>query len=331
MKTRILGLSGPIVSEIGLGCMSLTGTYGTAPEEADSIALIRNAYELGVTFFDSAEAYGPWTNEDIVGKAVAPFRDKVVIATKFGFNINPVTGERGQGTNSRPEHIRAVAEGALKRLQTERIDLFYQHRVDPAVPIEEVAGAVGDLIREGKVGHFGLSEAGTETIRKAHAVQRVAAVQSEYSLFHREPEADLLPLLAELNIGFVPFSPLGAGFLTGAVTAQTTFEKGDFRNFVPRFSVEARTKNQTLVDLVVSVATRHKAEPAQVALAWILTRSEAFVPIPGTKHLGRLKTNLGATDLELSKDDLALLDSHSAAIILQGDRLPAAALAMTGL
>ncbi len=331
MKTRTLGSDGPVVSEIGLGCMSLTGVYGAAPECGDAITLIRAAYDLGVTFFDTAEAYGPWTNEDIVGAALVPIRNQVVIATKFGFDIDPVTAARSGGVNSQPAQIRRVAEAALKRLKTDHIELFYQHRVDPAVPIEDVAGTVRDLIAEGKVGHFGLSEAAPATIRRAHAVQPVAAVQSEYSLFHRDPEVELLPMLAELGIGFVPFSPLGAGFLTGTITAETTFAPGDFRTMVSRFTPEARGANQALVDLVSAVAARHEATPAQVALAWILARGAQIVPIPGTKRLTRLQENLGGAALSLTPEDLQLLDRDSAAISLVGERLPAAVLAMTGL
>jgi aryl-alcohol dehydrogenase-like predicted oxidoreductase len=331
MKLRSLGQGGLKVSEIGLGCMSLTGIYGTAPSEADSIALLRAAHDQGVTFFDTAEAYGPWTNEVLVGKALAPIRNQVVIATKFGFDIDPDTGDRRGGTNSRPERILRVAEASLKRLGTDRIDLFYQHRVDPAVPIEDVAGTVGDLIAEGKVGHFGLSEAAPATIRRAHAVLPVAAVQSEYSLFHRSPEQDLLPVLAELGIGFVPFSPLGAGFLTGTITRSTTFESGDFRNLVPRFSPEAREANFALVDLVTSMATAKAATPGQIALAWLLARAPWIVPIPGTKHLSRLTENLGATGVALTSEDVERIDAQSAAIPLTGARLPEAVLKMTGL
>lgn len=331
MQKRILGKSGLEVSALGLGCMSLTGVYGNAPDEAEAIALVRAAHDEGVTFFDTAEAYGPWTNEVLVGRALAPIRDRVVIATKFGFDIDSETGARGTGVNSRPEQIRAVAEGSLRRLGVDRIDLFYQHRVDPAVPIEDVAGTVRGLIAEGKVGHFGLSEAAPATIRRAHAVQPVAAVQSEYSLFHRAPEAELLPTLVELGIGFVPFSPLGAGFLTGAITAETVFEPGDFRNLVPRFTAEARAANLKLVDLVGEVAQRHGATPAQVALAWLLARGPDIVPIPGTKKRTRLEENLGATRLTLTPGDMELLDRESAAIHLVGERLPPAVLAMTGL
>lgn len=331
MKVRSLGQGGLKVSEIGLGCMSLTGIYGTAPSEADSIALLHAAHDQGVTFFDTAEAYGPWTNEALVGKALAPVRDRVVIATKFGFDIDPDTGARRGGTNSRPEHIRRVAEASLRRLGTDRIDLFYQHRVDPAVPIEDVAGCVRDLIAEGKVGHFGLSEAAPATIRRAHAVQPVAAVQSEYSLFHRAPEQDLLPALAELAIGFVPFSPLGAGFLTGTITRETTFESGDFRNLVPRFTPEAREANFALVDLVTSMATAKAATPGQIALAWLLARAPWIVPIPGTKHLSRLTENLGSAEVTLTAEEMTRIDAQSAAISLIGARLPEAVLKMTGL
>ena len=331
MKTRTLGSNGPVVSEIGFGCMCLTGVYGAVPERADAISLIRDAYDLGVIFFDTAESYGPWMNEDIVGEALASLRDKVVIATKFGFDIDPVTAARSGGVNSQPAQIRRVAEAALKRLKTDRIDLFYQHRVDPAVPIEDVAGTVRELIAEGKVGHFGLSEAAPATVRRAHAVQPVAAVQSEYSLFHRDPEVGLLPMLAELGIGFVPFSPLGAGFLTGVITAKTTFAPGDFRPMVSRFSTEARGANQALVGLVSAVAARHGATPAQVALAWLLARGAKIVPISGTKRLARLRENLGGAALSLTPEDMQQLDHGSAAISLVGQRLPAAVLAMTGL
>ncbi|MBI1173086.1 aldo/keto reductase [bacterium] len=331
MKMRSLGQGGLTVSELGLGCMSLTGIYGAAPAEADSIALLRAAFDQGVTFFDTAEAYGPWTNEVLVGKALAPIRDKVVIATKFGFDINPDTGARRGGTNSQPEQIRKVAEASLKRLGVEKIDLFYQHRVDPAVPIEDVAGTIRDLIAEGKVSHFGLSEAAPDTIRRAHAVQPVAAVQSEYSLFHRAPEADLLPVLQDLGIGFVPFSPLGAGFLTGAITRDTTFEQGDFRNMVPRFTPEAREANFALVDLVTAIAATKQATPGQIALAWLLAKAPWIVPIPGTKHLSRLTENLGAAQVPLSAEDMARIDAQSAAIPLTGARLPEAVLKMTGL
>jgi aryl-alcohol dehydrogenase-like predicted oxidoreductase len=286
---------------------------------------------MGVTLFDTAEAYGPFTNEDLVGEALRPVRDRVVIATKFGFDIDLETGERSGGTNSRPEHIKAVADAALKRLRTDRIDLFYQHRVDPAVPIEDVAGAVKELIAAGKVGHFGLSEAGVETIRRAHAVQPVAALQSEYSLFWREPEQELLPLMEELGIGFVPFSPLGAGFLTGQIDENTVFAPGDFRNYVPRFSREARKANMALVEVVKRVAERRDATPAQVALAWLLAQRPWIVPIPGTSKLRRMQENLGAADLALSPEDLAEIEAGTANFTVEGARLPEPSLKMTRL
>ena len=298
MLKRQLGTSGLEVSAIGLGCMGLSHAYGPPVDKQAGIALIRAAVERGVTFFDTAEAYGPFANEELVGEALAPVRDKVVIATKFGFDIDLKTGERRGGVNSRPEHIKAVAEAALKRLRTDVIDLFYQHRVDPAVPIEDVAGAVKDLIREGKVRHFGLSEAGVQTIRRAHAVQPVTAVQSEYSLWWREPEKEILPTLEELGIGFVPFSPLGAGFLTGAMNATTTFDRSDFRASVPRFAPEALKANLALVELLRDVASRKRATPAQIALAWLLAQKPWIVPIPGTTKLPRLEENLGAADVD---------------------------------
>jgi aryl-alcohol dehydrogenase-like predicted oxidoreductase len=311
--------------------MSMTSAYGPAGERGEMIALIRQAHEEGVTFFDTAEAYGPFANEDLLGEALAPIRDKVVIATKFGFDIDQVTGERRYGTNSRPEHIRAVTEAALKRLRTDSIDLLYQHRVDPEVPIEDVAGVVKDLIAQGKVKHFGMSEAAVATIRRAHAVQPVSAVQSEYSLFWRGPEADLLPALEEMGIGFVPFSPLGAGFLTGQIDENTKFDPDDFRNHVPRFSPEARKANMALVEVVRAVAERKQATPAQVALAWLLAQRPWIVPIPGTTKLHRLRENLGAVDLELNAQDLAEIEAGTSAIMVQGDRLPEASLKMTGL
>ncbi|NTJ11535.1 aldo/keto reductase [Rhizobium lusitanum] len=330
MKTRKLGSNGLEVSALGLGCMGMTGVYGPGVEKADMIKLIHDANARGVTFFDTAEAYGPFANETLVGEALKPIRDKVVIATKFGFDIDLETGARTGGTNSRPEHIKAVAEAALKRLKTDRIDLFYQHRVDLNVPIEDVAGAVKDLIAEGKVKHFGLSEAGVNTIRRAHAVQQVAAVQSEYSLFWRGPEAELLPALEELGIGFVPFSPLGAGFLTGKIDETTKFEQGDFRNLVPRFSPEARKANMALVGVIKGVADRKGATPAQVALAWLLAQKTWIVPIPGTTKLHRLEENLGAVDLELTVSDLAEINAEASKIEVQGERLPEAVLKMTG-
>ncbi|MDW9984092.1 aldo/keto reductase [Sinorhizobium meliloti] len=318
------------VSALGLGCMGMTGVYGGSADKGEMIKLIRDAHDRGVTFFDTAEAYGPFANEALLGEALQPIRDKVVIATKFGFDIDLETGARSGGTNSRPEHVKAVAVAALKRLKTDRIDLFYQHRVDLNVPIEDVAGAVGDLIAEGKVKHFGLSEAGVQTIRRAHAVQPVTAVQSEYSLFWRGPEADLLPVLEELGIGFVPFSPLGAGFLTGKIDENTKFEQGDFRNLVPRFSTEARKANMALVRVVNGVADRKGATPAQVALAWLLAQKPWIVPIPGTTKLHRLEENLGALDLELTADELADIDAEASKVEVQGERLPEAVLKMTG-
>ncbi len=321
MQKRTLGNSALEVSAIGLGCMGLSFGYGPATERQQAITLIRTAFERGVTFFDSAEAYGPYTNEELLGEALAPIRDEVVIATKFGFDFN---GEGGQsGMNSRPQHIRAVAEAALKRLKTDVIDLFYQHRVDPAVPIEDVAGTVRELIAEGKVKHFGLSEAGTQTIRRAHAVQPVTALQSEYSLWWREPEGDILPVLEELGIGFVPFSPLGKGFLTGAINAQTTFDTKDFRNSVPRFSADARAANQALVDLLGTIAADRKVTPAQIALAWLLAQKPWIVPIPGTTKLNRLEENIGAATVTLSAGDLTAIEQAVSKIDIQGARYSA--------
>lgn len=330
MKTRILG-NGLEVSALGLGCMNMTQVYGPAADKQDMIKLIRTAHERGVNLFDTAEAYGPFSNEELLGEALQPIRDQVVIATKFGFDIDLISGARGAGLNSRPEHIRAVADAALKRLRTDRIDLFYQHRVDPAVPIEEVAGTIKDLIAEGKVKHFGLSEAGVETIRRAHAVQPLSAVQSEYSLFWRGPEQELLPVLEELGIGFVPFSPLGAGFLTGKIDENTQFDASDFRNFVPRFSVEARKANLVLVEVVKAVAQRKNATPAQVALAWLLAQKPWIVPIPGTTKQHRLDENLGAIELELSRDELRAIREQISQVQVLGERLPEAVLKMTGL
>ncbi|AOR71541.1 aldehyde oxidase [Burkholderia stabilis] len=319
MQTRVLGKSGLAVSAIGLGCMGLSYGYGPATDKASGIALIRAAFERGVTFFDTAEAYGPFVNEELVGDAVAPFRDQVVIATKFGFeNAEPM-----KGVDSRPSHIREVADAALKRLKIDRIDLFYQHRVDPNVPIEDVAGTVKDLIREGKVAHFGLSEAGEQTIRRAHAVQPVAALQSEYSLWWREPEARILPTLEELGIGFVPFSPLGKGFLTGAIDASTTFAENDFRNVVPRFSEENRKANAGLVELLGRIATDKGATRAQIALAWLLARKPWIVPIPGTTKLHRLDENVGAAAVELTADDLAAIETALQQVRIVGERYPA--------
>ncbi|GGY29707.1 aldehyde oxidase [Rhodanobacter panaciterrae] len=330
MKNRKLGNSNLEVSALGLGCMGMSSAYGPAADRQDMIALMRSAHERGITFFDTAEAYGPFVNEELVGEALAPIRDQVIIATKFGFDINPQTGERGSGVNSRPEHIKVAVEGSLRRLRTDRIDLLFQHRVDPNVPIEDVAGVVKELIAEGKVKHFGLSEAGIQTIRRAHAVQPVTAVQSEYSLFWRGPEAELLPLLEELGIGFVPFSPLGAGFLTGKIDENTKFDPTDFRNVVPRFSPEARKANMALVDLVKAVAERKHATPAQVALAWLLAQKPWIVPIPGTTKLHRLEENLGAVDLELTSGDLHEIGVAASKIEIEGERLPEAALKMTG-
>src|SRR5436853_1922871 len=319
MQKRKLGKSNLEVSAIGLGCMGLSFGYGPAVDKQQGISLIRAAVERGVTFFDTAEVYGPFTNEELVGEALAPFRDQVVIATKFGFKIE--NGKQA-GLDSRPEHIKEVADASLKRLKTDRIDLLYQHRVDPNVRIEDVAGAVKDLIHQGKVKHFGLSEAGVKTIRRAHAVQPVAALQSEYSLWWREPEAEVLPTLEELGIGFVPFSPLGKGFLTGKISQDTKFGKNDFRNIVPRFTPENRKANQAMVDLVIQVAQREKATPAQIALAWLLVQKPWIVPIPGTTKLHRLEENIGAVAIELTADDLRELDVATAKITVQGARYP---------
>jgi len=322
MQKRKLGKSNLEVSAIGLGCMGLSYGYGPAVDKKEGMSLIRGAVERGVTFFDTAEAYGPFANEELVGEALAPLRDQVVIATKFGFKIDP-TVERGlNGVDSRPEHIKEVAEASLKRLKTDVIDLFYQHRVDPNVPIEDVAGAVKDLIQEGKVKHFGLSEAGVQTIRRAHAVQPVTALQSEYSLWWREPEAEVLPTLEELGIGFVPFSPLGKGFLTGKITEETKFDKTDFRNIVPRFTPENRRANQAVVDLLSKFAEQKKATPAQIALAWILAQKPWIVPIPGTTKLHRLEENIGAAAVELTPDDLRQIDDATSKIPVQGARYP---------
>ena len=311
--------------------MSMSSGYGPPADKDEMIKLIRTAHDLGVTLFDTAEVYGPFANEELLGEALQPIRDKVVIATKFGFDIDPESGERRGGTNSQPEHIKHVADACLRRLRTDRIDLFYQHRVDPAVPIEDVAGAVKELIAQGKVRHFGLSEAGIQTIRRAHAVQPVAAVQSEYSLFWRGPEAELLPALEELGIGFVPFSPLGAGFLTGKIDENTKFDPADFRNMVPRFSPEARKANMVLVDLVKAVAERKGATPAQVALAWLLAQKPWIVPIPGTTKLHRLEENLGAVNIEMTESNLKQIDEAASVLKLQGARLPEPMLKMTGL
>ena len=319
MQKRKLGKSGLEVSAIGFGCMGLSFGYGPAVEKDAGISLIRSAFEQGVTFFDTAEAYGPFKNEELLGEALGPMRDHVVIATKFGFK----NGVPSEGVDSRPERIREVADASLKRLKTDRIDLFYQHRVDPNVPMEDVAGTVKELIAKGKVRHFGLSEAGAESIRRAHAVQPVAALQSEYSMWWREPEAEILPTLEELGIGFVPFSPLGKGFLTGKIDANTTFDKTDFRNIVPRFSAVARKTNQALVDFLGEIAARKKATPAQVALAWLLARKPWIVPIPGTTKLHRLEENIGAAKLSLGSADLKQIEDALSHIAIEGDRYPA--------
>jgi len=320
MQKRKLGNSDLDVSAIGLGCMGLSFGLGPAVHRQEAIALVRAAAERGVTLFDTAQVYGPFTNEDVVGEALEPYRGRVAIATKFGFDIDPVTGENRGGLNSRPDQIRASTDSSLRRLRVDAIDLYYQHRVDPAVPIEDVAGTVRDLIAEGKVKHFGLSEAGVGTIRRAHAVQPVTALQSEYSLWWREPEAEILPTLEELGIGFVPFSPLGKGFLTGKIDESTTFDSTDFRNTVPRFSPENRRANQAVVDAVGAMATRKRATPAQIALAWVLAQKPWIVPIPGTTKLHRLEENLGAADVALTPDDLRQIDAVVSAIPVQGAR-----------
>jgi aryl-alcohol dehydrogenase-like predicted oxidoreductase len=320
MKKRTLGKSGLEVSAIGLGCMGMSYGFGPAGDKQEMISVIRSTVERGVTFFDTAETYGPFTNEQLVGEALAPYRERVVIATKFGFDIEP-DGTR-HGLNSRPQHIKQVAESSLKRLRTDRIDLLYQHRVDPGVPIEEVAGAVKDLIREGKVKHFGLSEAGAQTIRRAHAVQPVTAVQSEYSLWTRDPEAEILPALEELGIGFVPWSPLGQGFLTGKIDSTTKFDSSDFRARFPRFTEEARKANLAVVDVLKGIATRKKATPAQIALAWLLAQKPWIVPIPGSRKLERIEENIGASEVELTPGDLRDIESATSKITVQGARLP---------
>lgn len=326
MQKRTLGKNGLEVSALGLGCMGLSFGYGPATEKQQAIALIRSAVERGVTFFDTAEVYGPFTNEQVVGEALEPFRKQVVIATKFGFK----EGTSSKGLDSSPERIRQVAEESLKRLRTDVIDLFYQHRVDPNVPMEDVAGTVKDLIQQGKVKHFGLSEAGVGSIRRAHAVQPVAALQSEYSLWWREPEQEILPVLEELGIGFVPFSPLGKGFLTGAINENTTFDSTDFRNVVPRFTPDARKANQAVVDLLASIAARKQATPAQVALAWLLAQKPFIVPIPGTTKLHRLEENIGAARLQLSSEDLRSINEAASHITVQGARYPAHLQQMVG-
>jgi len=322
MQKRELGKSNLEVSAIGLGCMGMSFGYGPAADKKEMMSLIRSAVERGVTFFDTAEVYGPFTNEELVGEALAPLRDQVAIATKFGFKPDPNGGPRWSGLDSRPEHIKEVAEASLKRLKTDVIDLFYQHRVDPNVPIEDTAGAVKDLIQQGKAKHFGLSEAGAETIRRAHKVQSVAALQSEYSLWWREPEADVIPTLEELGIGFVPFSPLGKGFLTGKISEDTQFDKTDFRNIVPRFTAENRKTNQALVDLIGKFAQQKKATPAQIALAWLLAQKPWIVPIPGTTKLHRLEENIGASAVELTREDLRQLETAASKISVQGARYP---------
>ena len=331
MQKRKLGKSNLEVSALGLGCMGTTSSYGPPADKQQMIALLRAAVERGITFFDTAEVYGPLKNEQLVGEALAPFRGKVVIATKFGFKLDP-TGERTWiGLDSRPENIKQVAEGSLKRLKVDAIDLFYQHRVDPGVPIEETAGAVKDLIQQGKVKHFGLSEAAAKTIRRTHAVQPVTAVQSEYSLWWREPEAEVLPTLEELGIGFVPYSPLGRGFLTGKIDENTTFDSSDFRSGLPRFTPEARKANQGLVDLLGKIGERKKATPAQIALAWLLAQKPWIVPIPGTTKLKRLEENIGAASIELTSDDLREIDGAGSKIPVQGERYPEQLQRMTGL
>ncbi len=330
MQKRKLGNSNLEVSSLGLGCMGMSFSYGPAKDKQEMTSLLRAAVERGITFFDTAEAYGPYTNEELVGEALAPFRGQVVIATKFGWKIDP-KAERGlAGLDSRPEHIKQVAEASLKRLKVEAIDLFYQHRVDPNVPIEDVAGAVKDLIQEGKVKHFGLSEAAAKTIRRAHAVQPVTAVQSEYSLWWRRPEAEVLPTCEELGIGFVPYSPLGKGFLTGKIDENTAFDSSDFRNIIPRFTPEARKANQALVDLLGKIGERKKATPAQIALAWLLAQKMWMVPIPGTTKLARLEENLGAVAVELTPDDLREIESAASKITVQGARYPEEIERMTG-
>src|SRR5450830_55885 len=331
MQKRELGKGegGLEVSALGLGCMGMSYGYGPAGDKQEMIALIRAAVDRGITFFDTAEAYGPFTNEELVGEALAPVRDRVMIATKFGFKIG--TDAQQRGVDSRPAHVREVAEASLKRLRTDRIDLFYQHRVDPDVPIEDVAGAVKDLIREGKVKRFGMSEAGVQTIRRAHAVQPVTALQSEYSIWWRRPEEEVLPVLEELGIGFVPFSPLGKGFLTGKIDEKTTFDSSDFRNIVPRFTPEARKANQALVDLLAQIGERKKATPAQIALAWLLAQKSWIVPIPGTTRLNRLTENLGAVAVEFTLDDHRDIDRAASKITVQGARYPDRLERMTGL
>jgi aryl-alcohol dehydrogenase-like predicted oxidoreductase len=330
MKKRKLGMSGLDVSAIGLGCMGMSFGYGPPKDKQEMIALLRAAVERGVTFFDTAEVYGPFTNEELVGEGLAPFRKQVVIATKFGFKLDPKSG-RSIGVDSRPGHIKEVAEASLKRLKTDVIDLFYQHRVDPDVAIEDVAGAVKELIHQGKVKHFGLSEPGVQTIRRAHAVQPVTAIQNEYSLWWRKPEEEVLPALEELGIGFVPYSPLGRGFLTGKMNENTTFDSSDFRNTLPRFTPEARKANQALADLLGEIAKRKNATPAQIALAWLLAQKPWIVPIPGTTKLERLEENIGAVEIELTRDDLDEIETAASKIDVQGARYPESLEQMTGL
>jgi aryl-alcohol dehydrogenase-like predicted oxidoreductase len=330
MQKRKLGKSNLEVSAIGLGCMGMSFGYGPARDKQEMIPVIRAAVERGVTFFDTAEVYGPFTNEELVGEALAPFREQVVIATKFGFKLDPTTGKQA-GLDSRPEHIKEVAEASLKRLKVDVIDLFYQHRVDPNVPIEDVAGAVKDLIQHGKVEHFGLSEAGVQTIRRAHAVQPVTALQSEYSLWWKKPEAEVLPTLEELGIGLVPYSPLGKGFLTGKIDENTRFDSSDFRNIVPRFTPEARKANQAVVDLLGRIAKQKGGTPAQIALAWLLAQKPWIVPIPGTTKLSRLDENIGSLEIKLTSDDLREIDSAALKITVEGDRYPEHLQRMTGL
>jgi aryl-alcohol dehydrogenase-like predicted oxidoreductase len=331
MQKRKLGTSNLEVSAIGLGCMGMSFGYGPPADKKEMISLIRSAVEYGVTFFDTAEVYGPFTNEELVGEALTPLRDQVVIATKFGWKPDPNGGPRWTGLDSRPEHIKEVAEGSLKRLRINVIDLFYQHRVDPNVPIEDVAGAVKDLIQQGKVKHFGLSEAGAKTIRRAHAVQAVTALQSEYSLWTRGPEAEVLPTLEELGIGFVPYSPLGKGFLTGKMNEETKLDSADFRNILPRFTPEARKANQALVDLLGDIAHRKKATPAQIALAWLLAQKPWIAPIPGTTKLHRLEENIGAVGVQLTAGDLGEIESAASKITVRGNRYPEHIEKMTGL
>jgi aryl-alcohol dehydrogenase-like predicted oxidoreductase len=330
VQKRKLGKNNLEVSALGLGCMGMSFSYGPPKDKQEMISLLRAAVDRGITFFDTAEVYGPFTNEELVGEALAPFRDRVVIATKFGFKLDPATGKQA-GLDSRPEHIKEVAESSLKRLKTNVIDLFYQHRVDPNVPIEDVAGAVKDLIQQGKVKHFGLSEAGVQTIRRAHAVQPLAALQNEYSLWWRKPEEEVIPALEELGIGLVPYSPLGKGFLTGKIDEKTTFDKSDFRNSVPRFTPENRKANQAVVDLLARIAKEKGATPAQIALAWLLAQKPWIVPIPGTTKLSRLDENIGSLAINLTSDDLREINSAASKITVEGDRYPEHLQRMTGL